>query len=105
MITISDIESVREELIDIFPDAVRGSVAMSNWGNGKRELHLAYFIMSDTVGGYKVVPDGNLYKFYEWDTNTGIEWAYSHHDQYEFIRWIKKEFEGKKFGIDSCIKF
>lgn len=103
MITIYDIECIREELLDIFPDAVRGSVAESRWGNGKRELHLAFFIMSDTVGGYKVLPKGNLYQFISWDTNAGIEWMYCHQDRFVFIDWIKSFFHGEKMGIDKTV--
>lgn len=103
MITISDIEYIRGELIEIFPNAVRGSVANSNWGNGKRELHLSFFILSDTVGGYKILPKGNLYRLISWDTNIGIEWMYCHHDLHEFVEWIKDRFYGQRIGIDQTV--
>lgn len=105
MITISDIEYIKEELKDIFPDAVRGSISKSYWGNGKRTLHLAYFVMCDTVGGYKIVPKGGLYQFVSWDTSTGVEWMYSHHDLHEFIRWVREEFTGVTYTIDRTVNF
>jgi hypothetical protein len=103
MITISDIEHIKNELIEIFPDAVRGSVANSRWGNGKRELHLAFFIGSDTVGGYKIVPKGDLYQLIAWDTNTGIEWMYCHHDKYYFVSWVKRYFSRISLMIDRTV--
>lgn len=102
-ITIADIESVRRELLGIFPDAIRGSEAKSRWGDGKRDLHLAYFIESDTVSGYKIVPCGNLYQLISWDTNIGIEWTYSHHDQFYFLCWVKNYFKGETFGISRTV--
>lgn len=105
MITISDIEIIREELLDIFPDAIRGSVSKSNWGKGKRELHLAYFIYSDTVGGYKIIPSLGIYTFISWDTNIGVEWMFAHHDRDEFIEWIRDKFKGEKLKIDRTVTF
>lgn len=103
-ITVADIEYIREELLDIFPDAVRGSVSKSRWGNGKRELHLSYFIQSDTVGGYKLLPDGNLYQLIAWDTNCGIEWKYCCQDRFEFIAWVRGYFDDQRYGIERTVE-
>jgi hypothetical protein len=103
MITVSDIEYIRRKLLDIFPDAVRGSVAKSKWGNGRRQLHLAYFIGSDTVGGYMVEPMGNLYYFNDWDTNTGRNFLFAESDIDAFVDRIRREYGGQQYIIDRCV--
>lgn len=77
MIYVSDIEDIREQLLDIFPDAIRGSVAKSNWGNGRRQLHLSYWVAPDAVGGYMIEAKGDLYYFIEWDTSSGYEYKFA----------------------------
>ncbi len=104
MIKIQDIEYIREDLAEIFPDAIRGSVAKSRWGSGKRELHLAYFIYSDTVGGYKVDAHHGMYRFISWDTNQGIEWMYCHHDRHEFTAWVYEQFKCRKYQVERTVQ-
>lgn len=104
MITVSDIEYIRGKLLDIFPDAVRGSVAKSRWGSGRRQLHLAYFIGADTVGGYMVEPMGELYCFNDWDTNAGKKWIFAESDIDSFIKRIRFEYGDRKYKIDRCVQ-
>ena len=104
MITVSDLEEVRDELLEIFPDAVRGSVCNSHWGRGRKCLHLMYGFSADTAFGYKLVARGNLYYFTSWDTNYGddVEWAES-----EFkilVSRIKEQFKGQQYKIDRPVR-
>ena len=105
MIYVSDIEEIKHQLLDIFPDAIRGSVAKSKWGNGRRLLHLSYFFGGDTAGGYAIQGKGNLYYFIEWDTNEGSVYIFAENDIDVMIDRVKKMFCGQVFNIDSPVKF
>lgn len=101
MKTVEDIEEIREELKEIFPDAIRGSVAKSNWYCGRKQLHLSYWIGSDTVGGYIVQAKGNLFYFIEWDTNNGVEYKFAESDKEIMINRIRKMFNNRICYIDK----
>ena len=75
--TVADLEELREGLLQLYPDAVRGSVAKSKWGNGRKQLHLSYWIASDTVGGEIIEAKGELFYYYEWDTNEGRSYKFA----------------------------
>ena len=104
MKTVSDLEYIRGELIDIFPDAVRGSVAKSRWGNGRKTLHLAYFIGADTVSGYMIIARGQLFYFVDWDTNSEMSYEFAESDNELMISRIRTLFEGKILKIDRCVQ-
>lgn len=103
MITVSDIEHIKGELLDIFPEAIRGSVSKSKWGKGRKMLHLAYFILSDSVAGYLVHGRGGLYYFHEWSTGGGDEYVFAESDIDKFIERIRQEYGAKGHGIDRCV--
>ena len=105
MIYVSDIEEIKHQLLDIFPDAIRGSVAKSKWGNGRRLLHLSYFFGGDTAGGYAIQGKGNLYYFIEWDTNEGSVYIFAENDIDVMIGRVKKMFCGQVLNIDSPVRF
>ena len=105
MITVDDIENIRDELSDIFPDAVRGSVSKSNWGKGRKTLHLCYFIGCDTVGGYMIKGKGDLLYFIDWDTNAGPEYLFAESEVDEMIKRVKNMFRGKVFNISRTVTF
>lgn len=105
MITVLELEEMRKKLFDIFPNAVRGSVAKSRWGNGRKVLHLMYGFSADTAFGYKLIAKGSLYYFVDWDTNYGneTEWAESDFDL--CLERIRNKFKGKILTIDSPVRF
>jgi len=103
MITVSDLEEVREELLEIFPDAVRGSVCKSHWGKGRKVLHLMYGFSADTAFGYKLVAKGSLYYFTPWDTNYGDEAEWAESDILNCVNRIKDQFKGQKCSIDRPV--
>jgi hypothetical protein len=105
MIYVSDIEEIKQQLLEIFPDAIRGSVAKSKWGNGRRLLHLSYFFGGDTAGGYAIQGKGNLYYFIEWDTNDGFVYIFAESDIDAIIARVKKMFHGQVFNIDRPVVF
>ena len=103
MIYVGDIQEVRDELLGIFPDAIRGSVSKSHWGKGIRQLHLSYWIGSDTVGGLIVEPLQGMYALVEWDTNNGREYLFCEKDQEVFIERVKRMFSGEVNSIARCV--
>lgn len=103
--TVSLIKSVREDLLDMFPDAIRGSEAKSRWGwRGRKHLHLAYFIGPDHVGGYVVVGKGNLLYFYEWDTSGPTFARFAESDPVKFINRVRAEIRPAKIDRTVCCK-
>ena len=105
MIYVSDIEEIKHQLLEIFPDAIRGSVAKSKWGNGRRLLHLSYFFGGDTAGGYAIQGKGNLYYFIEWDTNEGFVYIFAESDIDAMIDRVKLMFHGKVLNINKPVRF
>lgn len=105
MITVADIEFVRGEVSEIFPDAVRGSVSKSHWGKGRKVLHLMYGFSADTAFGYKLVARGNLLYFVAWDTNYGDEAEWAESEIKLCIDRIKTQFKGQKYNIDRPVRF
>jgi len=103
MKTVDDIEEIRERLTGIFPDAVRGSVAKSNWGKGRKQLHLCYFIGSDSVGGYIVQAIGELFYFIDWDTNDGYQKIFAESDIDVMVSRVLNKFKGQIFTIDKVV--
>jgi hypothetical protein len=103
MITVSDIEEVKDQLIDIFPDAVRGSVAKSLWGNGRRQLHLYYSIQCDTVGGYIIEAKGDLYYFIDWDTNHGYEYKFAESSIKDLVLRVRSMFYDQVYRFDRVV--
>ena len=103
MKTVSDIEEIRKSLLNIFPDAVRGSVAKSRWGNGRKQLHLCYWIASDTVGGLIVQAIGSLIYFIEWDTNSGYERLFAESDIDTFVERVKEMYIKEKHTISRTV--
>ena len=105
MITVSDIEEIREELLDVFPDAIRGSVAKSYWGAGRKTLHLSYWTSSDTVGGFIIKGSGDLVYFIEWDSNSGHEYQFAESDTYKMVNRVRAMFAGQVVKIIRMVKF
>lgn len=105
MNTVDDIEEIKDSLKNIFPDAIRGSVAKSHWGKGRKQLHLCYFIGSDTVGGYIIEAKGELFYFIDWDSNMGHVCKFAESSIYDMVKRVKKMFKGKKFKIAKTVKF
>ena len=105
MIYVSDIEEVKEQLACIFPDAVRGSVAKSHWGKGRKLLHLCYSFGGDTVGGYMIRGKGDLFYFIDWDTNEGLVNLFAESDIEVMISRVKKMFHGQVMNIDRPVSF
>ena len=105
MIYVSDIEEIKEKLSDIFPDGVRGSVAKSHWGKGRKLLHLSYYFGGDTAGGYMILGKGNLFYFIEWDTNEGHEYLFAESDIEIMVARVKIMFDGQIMTIDRPVKF
>jgi hypothetical protein len=105
MIYVSDIEEIKHQLLEIFPDAIRGSVAKSRWGNGRRLLHLSYYFGGDTAGGYAIQGKGNLFYFIEWDTNEGYVYSFAESDINAMISRVKQMFDGQVFTINRPVKF
>lgn len=103
MTTVDDIEDIKDRLKKIFPDAVRGSVAKSHWGRGRKELHLCYFIASDTVGGYIIEAKGDLFYFIDWDSNMGRVCKFAESSIYDMVKRVKKMFKGQKHKIQKVV--
>lgn len=104
MITVSEIEEVRRELLEIFPEAVRGSVSKSRWGNGRKQLHLSYWIGPDAVGGWIVEPVNGMFGLVEWDTNSGKRFEFAFLDMKSFIGRVKEVFSGvDPMKIEMCV--
>ena len=103
MIYVSEIEDLRIELLDIFPDAIRGSKSKSRWGDGVRQLHLSFSIMSDTVGGYLVEAKGDLWYFVEWDSNYGYEYLFAERYVQDLIERIREMFNGETLNIERTV--
>jgi len=103
MKTVSDIEDIRKQLSDEFPDAIRGSVAKSNWGRGRKTLHLSYSFYGDTAGGYIIQARGNLFYFIEWDTNQGYEYLFAESTIKDMVLRIKGMFYEKVYYIESPV--
>ena len=105
MIYVSDIEYIREELLGIFPDAIRGSVSKSRWGKGRKLLHLSYYFGGDTAGGYMILGKSGLFYFIEWDTNEGWEYLFAESDIHWMINRVRGMFEGKVLRINKPVGF
>jgi len=105
MITVGDIEEVRAALLDIYPDAIRGSVAKSYWGAGRKQLHLDYWTSSDTVGGTIILGRDELFYFIEWDSNTGHEYKFAESDIDEMVARVRRMFKGEARHITRMVKF
>lgn len=103
MVTVSDVEYIRERLLHVFPDAVRGSVAKSNWGRGRKQLHLSYWIAPHTVGGLIAHAVGDLVYLVQWDTNSGHERLFAESDVDVFIERVIKKYEHKTYTINRTI--
>lgn len=103
MISVSDMEYIRDNILDIFPNAVRGSVAKSLWGRGRKVLHLSYYICSDTVGGLKAIGKGDLIYFVEWDTNEGHIPKFAESDVDTFIKRVRENHAGKVQNIEKVV--
>jgi hypothetical protein len=103
MVTVRDLENIRESLLDIFPDAVRGSVAKTRWGDGRKQLHLSYWVAADTVGGLIVQATGNLLYFVEWDTNSGYTKLFAESDIDVFIERVKSNHGAGKHTITRMV--
>lgn len=105
MYYVRDIEQIREELSDIFPDAVRGSVAKSHWGKGRKLLHLSYCFGGDTAGGYMIQGKGDLFYFIDWDTNKGWEYLFAESDIIVMTQRVRKMFDGYTLNIDKVVGY
>jgi hypothetical protein len=105
MIYVSDIEDLKNELLSIFPDAIRGSVAKSHWGNGRKWLHLSYYFGGDTAGGYAIQGKGNLFYFIEWDTNEGYAYSFAESDIDAMVARVKQMFHGQILAIGRPVSF
>lgn len=105
MFKVEDLEKIKNELVDIFPDAVRGSVAKSHWGDGRKQLHLSYWVASDTVGGLIVQAVGNLLYFVEWDTNSGYIKLFAESDIDVFVARVREKYSPQKHTITQMVKF
>ena len=105
MVSVSDIEEVRERLRDIFPDAVRGSVIKSRWGSGRKLLHLSYDFGADTASGYMILGKGELFYFIDWDTNNGQEYLFAESDIEALISRVRKIFSGNVLCISKPVNF
>ena len=103
MKTVSDIESIKDQLISVFPDAVRGSVSKSNWGKGRKMLHLHYWIGSDTVGGYIIQAKGDLFYFIEWDTNSGNNYLFAESEIVDMVNRVTAMFDNKIYRIERIV--
>ncbi len=105
MFYVNDVEEIKSELLDIFPDAVRGSVAKSRWGNGRKLLHLCYFFGADTAGGYMIKAKGQLLYFIEWDTNVGCEYIFAESDIEVMVKRVREMFKGRTLNINRPVRF
>jgi hypothetical protein len=105
MIYVKDMEEIKLELSNIFPDAVRGSVAGSHWGRGRKLLHLSYYFGGDTAGGYAIQGKGDLFYFIEWDTNQGFEYMFAERDIDLMIIRVINMFGGQVLNINRRVKF
>lgn len=88
--TVSDLEGLKEDLLDNFPDAIRGSVADTSWDNRRKVLHLSYWVVSDDVGGMKVLAKGNMFYFIEWSAGGGEEYIFAESDYNIFLDRMKE---------------
>ena len=105
MIYVKDIEEIKLELSNIFPDAIRGSVAKSNWVRGRKFLHLSYYFGGDTAGGYAIQGKGDLFYFIEWDTDQGFEYMFAERDIDVMIVRVINMFGGQVLNINRRVKF
>jgi hypothetical protein len=102
MKTVSDVEEVRKSLLHIFPDAIRGSVARCRWGRGRKELHLSYWVGSDTVGGKMIVAKGGLLYFVEWNTNEGHTQVFAESENDKMVKRVSEMFKSQH-RIERCV--
>lgn len=105
MFKVEDLEKIKVSLSDIFPDAVRGSVIKSHWGDGRKQLHLSYWVASDTVGGLIVQAIGELLYFVEWDTNSGYRKLFAESDTDVFVARVRESYGAKKHTITQMVNF
>lgn len=107
MKTVSDLEEIKNHILHIFPDAIRGSIAKPNFSSrfhrGRKVLHLCYFVASDTIGGKIIQAKGDLFYLIEWDSNNGVEYIFAESDETVFIKRILAMFEGKKYNITKMV--
>ena len=104
MKTVDDIEEIREELKNIFPDAIRGSKAKTRYGKGRKMLHLCYWIGSDTVGGYMIQARKGLFYFIEWDTNSGYEYKFAESEIDKMVIRVMSMFYGEVYKIERTVR-
>ena len=105
MFRVEDLEKIKTSLLDIFPDAIRGSVAKSHWGDGRKQLHLSYWVAPDTVGGLIVQATGNLLYFIEWDSNSGHTKLFAESDIDVFIARVRSNYDSQTHTITQMVKF
>lgn len=101
--TVYDIEEIKEQIKHIFPDAVRGSVCKSRWGSKRKQLHLTYWIASDTVGGLIIESIGGLFYFYNWNTNGGKNIMFAESDRDDMINRVKSMYDKQVLCIDRTV--
>lgn len=101
--TVSQIDDIRQALKHIFPDAVRGSVCKSKWGSKSKQLHLAYWVASDTVGGLIIEAQGDMFYFYNWDSNTGRNNMFAESEMMDMINRIKSMYDKRVLYITKMV--
>ena len=100
---VSDLDEIAVELKAIFPNAIRGSVAKSSWGGGRKTLHLSYGFSSDTAFGYIIQAKGSLLYFVEWDTNRGWDYKFAESENSKMVSRIVDMFYGELHRIESPV--
>ena len=105
VVTVHDVELLREKLLDIFPDAIRGSVAKSYWGNGRKELHLQYWVTGDSVGGLIAHAVGDLIYLVEWDSGSSDsrKRLFAESDLTVFAERVRKEYGNEIHTITKMV--
>jgi len=88
-LTVEDARMLLFKVKSIFPDA---NIGKNNWHNGKKVIHLIYWIGSDTVGGTKIILRGKKAFLIEWDSNNSDEILFECKTINGMFRYLKKHY-------------
>lgn len=88
-LTVEDARMFIFQAKSIFPCATNEK---NRWHNGKKIIHLTYWVGSDTVGGLKVILRGRSALLIDWDTNSEDQVLFECKTIKEMFRYLKKHY-------------
>ena len=88
-LTVEDARILIFKVKSIFPCATNEK---NRWHNGKKVIHLTYWVGSDTVGGLKVILRGCRAFLIDWDTNSQDQILFECKTINGMFRYLKKHY-------------